>query len=123
MPFEINSVEPPNGAKPVGGGYDFQYPESKGRSGTGAPIAAVGKPRLELRFDVLDEAGWNYYMAYTGVALSVTITSIQLWNPWKTGGAGWETWVGGGIMHRPTYEGYSGGLFRGVRVIFTDLVK
>lgn len=123
MPFQINATDPPDGAKPVGNGYNFTYPESKGRSGSGAPVAAVGKPRLDLSFNVLTEAGWNYYAAFTDDDLSATLTSVQLWNPWKSGGAGWETWTGGAIIHRPTYDAYSGGLFMGVRVAITDLVK
>lgn len=123
MAFEINATAPPNGAKPVGRGYLFTYPEARGRNGQGSLIGAVGKPRLELSFDVLTAAGWNYYAAFTGAALSVALTSVQLWNPWKSGGAGWEVWVGGAVLHRPTYEEYSGGLFYGVSVLITDLVK
>lgn len=123
MPFQINATTPPAGAAPIGRGYLFTYPAARGRAGDGTQVGAVGKPRLELSWEVLTEAGWNYYAAFTGDALSTTLTSVQLWNPWKAAGAGWETWTGGARLHRPTYEAYSGGLFYGVRVVISDLVK
>lgn len=123
MAFEIDGSAPPDGAKPIGNGYNLVFPESTGNRGTGEPCGAAGLPRLELSWDAMGQTGWNWWAAKTLEALSAAISSIQLWNDYKSGGAGWETWTGGGILHQAKYESIRWGNYYGVTVIITNLEK
>ena len=122
MPFSINSSEPPDGAKPTGDGYLFKLPESQGLNGMGEPVGGIGYPEVEIRFERLSETGWEWYVNYTGTDLSANVTNLQVWNPFKTGGVGWETFSTA-VMHRPEYENVSQGSYIGVVVRFTRLVS
>ena len=121
MAFEINGSEPPAGARPVGLGYKFILPESTGFNGNGEPVGALGKPRLEIRFEKLNQAGWDWWEALTGTSLSATLTSVQFWNPYKSGGVDFDTWTGGAVIHRPTYESIQFGQFQGVEILITEM--
>lgn len=123
MPFEIDTVEPPAGARPKGNGFQFLLPESTGNDGQGNPVGAVGKPRIRIAFERIDETGWDWWAALTGDSLSAILSSVQFYNPFKSGGAGFETWTGGGIIHRPTYEAISTALYLGVEIMITELEK
>jgi hypothetical protein len=123
MAFEINGSQPPNGARPISNNYFLAWPESQFNSGQGIPIAEVGRPGLTLSFPKLKATGWNWWVALTGDAPSVAISSIQFYNPFKSGGADWDTWTGGAVLHRPTYEELSHGVFEGVEIKITEMVE
>lgn len=122
MAFEINGSQPPSGARPISNNYLFILPECKFFDGQGVPIAEVGKPSLTISFPKLRQTGWNWWAALTGEDLSVDLTSVQFWNPYKSGGAGWETWTGGAILHRPTFAGIEYGVFLDVQIRITEMV-
>ncbi len=119
--FQINGVdvEP----APPGNGFILQHPKPTGTTGEDKPCGAVGKPWLDIRFEVMSETEWNTWCAYTGSDLSANLTSIRCYDPHKTGGAGWTTFSGAGIIiHRPTYDAISGGNFHGVSVKITNVM-
>lgn len=120
--FQINAGSPPSGGLPHGNGYWLRQPKATGTDGYNRPCGAVGLPWLEIRYLTVEQAVWNWYAAFTGVQSSAGITSVELWNDFKTGGAGWEVFSGSGILiHQPTYEEINYGLYYGVRVVITNL--
>lgn len=119
MPFQINATSPPDGAVPVGRGYNFTLPEARGRDGEGNAAGAVGFPQVKVRFNRLNAAGWSWYANFTGDAPSVALASLQVYNPFLAT-PGWETYDDA-IMHRPTYEDMSQGSYIGVEILFTKL--
>lgn len=121
--FEIGGVQPPVGARPVGGGFLPTFPESTGLDGDGNPVGAIGKLRLLISFEIVTEAGWNWWVAQLGGALYTTFASVNWFNPYKSGGAGWETWTGGGILHRPTFEAIDAGNYHGVEIMLSDVME
>ena len=121
MAFQINGTDIPNYAVPKGRGYEFNLPEATGSNGTGEPVGAVGYPWVRIYFDSCTEECWNYWRAWTGDALSANLTSIQLFNPWKSGGAGFTTYTGGAVIHRPKPEAISMGKFEGVEILITKI--
>lgn len=129
MPFQINASAPAAGNGPrspaVGGSSEkFVLPEPTGIDGQGTPVGAVGYPSYELFFDKLSATGFAWYAAFVGTATHADLTSLQVWNPYASGGSGaWTTYSTTAIMHRPTYERrVEGGLFyEGVRILFTEL--
>ena len=122
MAFQINSTSPPSGCDPVGSGYELHHPESTGLAGDGLACGAIGYPRLTLRFAKLSPAGWEWYTAFTGTNLSVTLSSLQAYDQYKSGGPGWVTYSSA-IMHRPTHAGYYYGYYKDVVIHFTELVE
>jgi hypothetical protein len=123
MPFEIDASQPPSGARPVSNNYTFTLPEPRALSGQGVPIMATGRPELAISFDRLTETGWNWWAALTGEDLSASVSSIQFWNPYKSGGGGWDTWTGGAIVHRPTFDDIEHGSYLGVQIRITEMVE
>jgi len=126
MAFEINGSAPPAGGRPVGKGTVFKLPQSAGLNGLGEPVAAIGKPSLELHWNNMNETAWTWWAALTGEDPSVELTSIQVWNPYKSGGPDWETYNGdddhaAGILHRPVYSEEAYGAFWGVSIRITSL--
>ena len=121
--FEIDDVQPPEGARPIGGGFQPIFPEPTGLDGNGKPVGAVGAVRLILYFEVLGEDAWNWWIAQLAGALYKTFSSVSFYNPYKTGGAGWEKWSGGGKLHRPTFEDIDSGNYVGVQVVLTDVLR
>lgn len=126
--FEINSVAPPAGCEPrspvEGGSYErFILPDPTGLSGEGLPVGAVGYPQYEVFFDYLPLAGWTYYAAYVGEATYASLSSLKLWQPYASSGAGaWTTYTHA-IMHRPYYERmvHGGQGYENVVIRFTEL--
>lgn len=120
--FAINGTSPTvDDAVPNATGYRFMLPEATGRNGEGALCGAVGRPAVEIRFERLSFDGWDWYAAFVGEDLSETLTSLTVYNPWKSGGAGWQTFTAA-EMHRPTFEGMTFGGYAGVVVMFSELV-
>lgn len=121
MAFEINGSSPPDDAEP--GGYTYRYilPPPTGLDGTGNAVGAVGTPEVELSYQFLSAAGWAYFVNITGGSPSVDLSSLKVWNPYASSGAGaWETYTTA-VMHRPTYERTGWGGYEGVRIRFTGL--
>lgn len=121
--FDIDDVQPPQGARPVGGGFEPIFPEGTGFDGDGRPVGAVGKLRIRISFEILTEAAWNWWVSQLSGASYVAFSSVSWWNPYKSGGAGWEKWTGGGKLHRPTYQGIDGGNYLGVELMLTDVME
>ena len=121
MGWQINATDIPAYARPKGRGYEFILPETSGFTGEGEPCGAVGRPSVRISFERCSADCWNYWRAWTGESLSATLTSIQLFNPWKSGGADFEEYTGGAIIHRPTVSGISMGAFEGVEILITEI--
>ena len=121
MAFEINSTSPPAGSAPTGESYSWDEPKPTGLDGEGRPCGAVGRPSVTIRFNRLSLTGWNWYLAFTGSAEYAELTSVQLWNPYKSGGAGWEVFSTNAIMHKPKTTGWKYGAFQNVEIKFTGL--
>lgn len=123
--FQINGVSPPSGGKPHGKGYWLHQPKATGTDGYNRPCGAVGLPWLEIKYIACDQTVWNWFMAHTEQDLSAGLTSVEIWNDFKTietGGAGWEVFSGSGIrIHRPTYDDINFGLYYGVKIVITNL--
>lgn len=122
MAFEINGSQPPAGARPVSNNYLPTMPESRFNNGQGVPVAVIGRPELRITFGRLKKTGWDWWAALTGDAVSVALTSIQFYNPYKSGGAGWDTWTGGAVLHRPKFEELRNGVFEKVEILITEMV-
>lgn len=120
MPFQINGGAPPSGGVPVGNGYRFDLPEATGADGNGLPCGAVGYPSVTLTFTRMPAAAWEYYSDLVGGEPGVSLTSLQVWNPYAAT-PGWVTYTGSAIMHRPTYGGMSEGHYLDVEIKFTRL--
>lgn len=121
MSFQINGVDVPSYAHPKGNGYQYILPEPTGFTGEGKPVGAAGKPRCRVSFDLATTECWEYWAALTGEAVYANLSSVTVWNPWKSGGADWETFSTGAVLHRPTYEAISGGLYFGVEILITEI--
>ena len=123
MAFQINGGSPPEGGEPVGEGYWFHLAEAPGTDGRNRPVGAVGKPWVEIKFKVCNATVWDWYCnLVSGDDLYVALTSVQTYNPFKSGGADWETFSGSGItMRRPTYEHQAFGQYYGVRIVIENL--
>ena len=120
--IQINGVDPPAGGELYGKGYWFHQPPPTGTDGHSRPCGAVGKPWIEVRYEFCEQVVWNWWAAKTGTALSTGITSVRLWDDFKSGGAGYVEYNGSGILlYRPTYENISVGLYYGVRIIITNV--
>jgi hypothetical protein len=122
MPFQINTANPPDdSAQPHGDGDQFKLPAATGVDGNGSPCGAIGYPRYELTFPSLSTAGFAWYAAFVGTNLSAVLTSLQVWNPYTSGGAGgWVTYTHA-VMHRPRHAGIYGTFYRNVEILFTEL--
>lgn len=120
MPFQINATSPPAGGVPVGNGYRFDLPEADGVDGNGELCGAVGYPMVTLTFEHMNAAAWDWYKDFTGDEPSVSLTSLQVYNPYADT-PGWVTYTGSAIMHRPTYGDIAGGYYYDVEIIFTRL--
>jgi len=122
MPFQINTTSPPTGCAPGGRSGRIERPEPSGKDGNGLPCGIIGRPTITLHFDNLSLDGWAWYVAFTGINTYGIITSLQVWDSYKSGGPGWTTFTEG-IMHRPTFETYEYGAYRNVDILFTELVE
>lgn len=121
MAMEIDSVEVPSYAQPRSNGYQFFLPETTGKSGLGKPVGAAGKAWAVITFSTATETCWNYWAGKTGEATYLDLTSVKLWNPWKSGGADWETFSGGAVLHRPTYQNIRFGNYIDVEILITEI--
>jgi hypothetical protein len=122
MAFQINSTDPPAGGHPRGNSAAVQHPQATGNNGLGEPVGAVGRPRLVLKWRVLNRTAWDWYCNFVGDDLSVTLTQLQVFDAHKSGGAGWRT-CSSAIMHRPTCSGNTaGGALTDVEIVFSELV-
>jgi len=108
-------------------------PPATGFNGQGEPVGAIGYPSYELYFDKLSLAGWTFYADIVDTNLSVSLTSLHVWQPHSSINAGqwitypdvdigqWTTYTHA-IMHRPTYERQgANGYMVGVKILFTEL--
>lgn len=121
MAFQINTISPPDGGNPVGGGYQYLLPPSSGADGQGNPCGAVGYPSVVLTFERMSDTVWDWYKDFTGDNPSVALTSLQVWNPYAAT-PGWVTYSTSAIMHRPNPRGgMSGGYYLDVEIKFTKL--
>jgi hypothetical protein len=120
--FEIDSVQPPVGARPVGSGFRPMFPQSDGVDGDGRPVGAVGKLMLVIAFESLSPDAWDWWVDQLSGATYASFTTISWFNPYKSGGAGWEEWTGGGILHRPTFQAIDSGNYHGVEIRITDMM-
>ena len=123
MAFEINGSQPPSGARPISNNYFLQLPESQFNTGQGVPVSDVGRPELRLNFPRLKQAGWNWWVAFMEEDLSVAISSVQFYNVYKSGGADWDTWTGGAVLHRPTFGAIVRGVFEDIQIKITEMIE
>jgi hypothetical protein len=123
MGFQINETDPPQGGHPLGNSAGVQHPVATGDNGLGAPVGAVGRPKLVLTWSRLSRVAWDWYCSFLeDGALSATLTQLNVFDAHAPGGAGWRE-CSSAIMYRPTCKGNTaGGALTDVEIIFTELV-
>jgi hypothetical protein len=121
--FQINGATPSDEAYPTGSGYQYLKPMATGKSGQGDPVGAAGKPGIVLKFKKLTHAAWDYYAGLVGsTALYVELSSLNTWNPYKSGGGDWVLYDTA-KLHMPTFANMDYGCYTGVEVRITELVE
>lgn len=121
MPFQVNGQDPPDGGVPRGPGSVLHKPQATGSSGSGIPCGAVGKWWFETTFNTINKTAAEWWLAILAGATYVSLTSFQVWNPYKSGGAGWQTFTSG-VLHDITYSGTTyGGAYQSFRILVTEL--
>jgi hypothetical protein len=118
--FQINGTDPPTGYAPGGRNILLERPGAASLTGSGVPCAIIGLPKLRVRFQRLGITGWEWYAALTSINVSVAVTNVRCWDPWKSGGPGWVTFSNG-RLHRPTYKTYEYGAYTNVEILITEL--
>lgn len=121
MPFQVNAGDPPDGGVPRGPGSILHKPQPTGSNGQGVPCGAVGKYWFEATFNTINKTAAEWWLALVEGDTHLELTSFQVWNPWKTGGAGWTTFTSG-VLHSPTFSGTTyGGAYTNFHILVTGL--
>ena len=112
----INTVAVPT-TMSTRGQYRFQRQRAGGITGAGVAVAA-GPQMVQWTWSYMTaaEMAWWRTTIMSG-ALSLTLTAAEL----KDDLIADQTFTSG-VLLRPTYESYSGGLFRGVAVTISHLL-
>jgi len=83
------------------GSIVVEYPAATARDGTGLPCAAIGSPRIVIRFGRMIGTGMAFWLAFFSAVtdLSATMTGLTAYDP-RT-----ATWVKyTGTLLRPTFS-------------------
>ena len=119
MAFSINGSSPQPEYEPQAWLTHFHYPQPRGWSGQGKPVAAVGKPWVEIGRDLISQTGLNWYNAFFSNDDDEYVdVTLVIYDP----RAGQERTFSA-VMLRPTWESQErNGYYRDFRVRFVELV-